>query len=99
MTFLNGIRAIYFEPGFKSVAKKTDTNKKPTPKRKTLEVIIDVVRNNDGINRKGILDLSGISDNCTDRCLPYLIGTGELTRKATGISGGHVNYAYSVVEE
>lgn len=88
-------RAIFEVPDF--VVIKSQCNViKSKPKRKTLDVVISVVSENKGVVRKGIVDLTGYSDHCIDRCIKYLIENKEITRQKIGMNGGYVKYAYCV---
>lgn len=66
------------------------------PKRKALDAVVAVVSKNKGINRKGIIDLTGFSGHCINRCVEMLIKNNELKRDEIGKAGGYKIYAYEV---
>ncbi len=88
-------RDMFKVPHIDKVTKKIKL-KLHKPKSKTVYIIMSVISKNRHINRKGIIELSEISENCVDKCIDYLLENKLLERKAIFKAGGYITYTYTV---
>ena len=66
------------------------------PFKRTLASVLNAVKDNGELNRKGIIDTTNHSNHCVDRCLTYLIDNGCLNRSFVRMSGPYKVYSYKV---
>jgi len=67
------------------------------PFKRTLAGVLNAVKNNQGANRRKIIDITEYSDFCVGRCLDWLVHTGELSRSFVRMSGPYEVYSYKTI--
>jgi len=75
-------------------AKPVEEKRLAKPFKRTIASVLNAVENNQGVNRKKIIDITEYSDHCVDRCLDWLVHTGEITRSFVRMSGPYKVYSY-----
>ena len=71
-------------------------NKISKPYDRTVSRVLGVITDSPKINRRGIKLATLHSDNCIDRCIAYLLHTGNISRTETGMRGAHMSHSYEV---
>ena len=93
----NSILSMLERPNIKiEYTEPTKDNRTGKPFKRTLDGVMNAVKGSEGINRKGIIDITEYSNHCVDRCLDYLIENESLTREFVRMSGPYKVYRYLI---
>jgi len=97
MINLQNVRDLYTNLDFKKKGRvRLNPNRNIKPREKSLNTTLILISKNPKITRQRLLDCSGFSVNCLDRCLKHLIENKKIIRVFFRNAGPSKSYTYEI---